>query len=244
MMNLTLTYDHRLVDGAYAGMCPARPARPARDLGRSRVLSPLEGRCLCGGVRFEVTEPYVMVSQCHCEYCKRIAGGYGTVSGRARTDAIRDPRGRGAPALVHALRAGRRRRSARSAARTSSAAAGPSPRWLQRAPRRVRARLRPQARGAHVRPLGRSLGDPPRRRPAAVRDPRHLGAGAWSGQSRQARTIASAACHGETSRCSCSTKNSNRPAAYDGRTAATERVSAPRRSNVEPADRDDRRMRS
>jgi len=49
----------------------------------------LQGSCLCGGVRFEVTEPFVAVSQCHCENCKRISGGYGTVSGRVRTDAIR-----------------------------------------------------------------------------------------------------------------------------------------------------------
>jgi len=52
-------------------------------------LSPLEGSCLCGGVRFDVTEPFLATSHCHCEYCKRIAGGYGTVSGRARTEAIR-----------------------------------------------------------------------------------------------------------------------------------------------------------
>ena len=52
-------------------------------------MSPLEGSCLCGGVRFDVTEPFLATSHCHCEYCKRIAGGYGTVSGRARTEAIR-----------------------------------------------------------------------------------------------------------------------------------------------------------
>ena len=51
-------------------------------------MSAIEGTCLCGGFRFEVTEPFSRVSQCHCEFCKRIAGGYGTVSGRARTDAI------------------------------------------------------------------------------------------------------------------------------------------------------------
>lgn len=49
----------------------------------------LRGSCLCGGVRFEVTEPFVSVSQCHCTSCKRISGGTGTVSGRARTEAIR-----------------------------------------------------------------------------------------------------------------------------------------------------------
>ena len=38
IMNLTLTYDHRLVDGALAGRLPARPARTAADLGRERLL--------------------------------------------------------------------------------------------------------------------------------------------------------------------------------------------------------------
>jgi hypothetical protein len=46
------------------------------------------GSCLCGGVRFEVTEPFLAVSACHCASCKRISGGTGTVSGRARTAAI------------------------------------------------------------------------------------------------------------------------------------------------------------
>lgn len=47
------------------------------------------GGCLCGGVRFEVTEPFLRVSQCHCTNCKKISGGTGTVSGRAHSDAIR-----------------------------------------------------------------------------------------------------------------------------------------------------------
>jgi hypothetical protein len=29
------------------------------------------------------------VTQCHCVWCKKISGGYGTVSGRARTESIR-----------------------------------------------------------------------------------------------------------------------------------------------------------
>ena len=49
----------------------------------------LLGSCLCGAVRFEVTEPFVRVSYCHCTNCKRISGGTGTVSGRARSSAIR-----------------------------------------------------------------------------------------------------------------------------------------------------------
>jgi hypothetical protein len=49
----------------------------------------MEGSCLCGAVRFEVTEPFITVSHCHCESCKRLAGGVGTTSGRSRTAAIR-----------------------------------------------------------------------------------------------------------------------------------------------------------
>ena len=52
-------------------------------------MTPLQGSCLCGGVRFEVTEPFTRTSACHCTFCKSISGGYGTVSGRAPTAAIR-----------------------------------------------------------------------------------------------------------------------------------------------------------
>jgi hypothetical protein len=52
-------------------------------------VEPLQCSCWCGGVRFEVTEPFIVVTQCHCVWCKKISGGYGTVSGRARTESIR-----------------------------------------------------------------------------------------------------------------------------------------------------------
>ena len=45
IMNLTLTYDHRLVDGALRRPLPPRPARAPADLGRERLLSPVDG-CL------------------------------------------------------------------------------------------------------------------------------------------------------------------------------------------------------
>lgn len=51
-------------------------------------MATLEGSCLCGGVRFSVTEPFQSVSQCHCTNCKKLAGGTGTVSGRVRSGAI------------------------------------------------------------------------------------------------------------------------------------------------------------
>jgi hypothetical protein len=52
-------------------------------------MAALTGSCLCGGVRFEVEQPFVRVSACHCESCKKISGGVGTSSGLARTEDIR-----------------------------------------------------------------------------------------------------------------------------------------------------------
>jgi hypothetical protein len=49
----------------------------------------LRGGCLCGAVRFEVTEPFERVSACHCTSCKKLSGGGGTVSGGVRSSAIR-----------------------------------------------------------------------------------------------------------------------------------------------------------
>ena len=34
----------------------------------------LTGGCLCGGVRFEVTEPLLFASYCHCTRCQRRSG--------------------------------------------------------------------------------------------------------------------------------------------------------------------------
>ena len=46
------------------------------------------GRCLCGGVTFELTEPFARVSQCHCTTCKAISGGVGTATGRVPTSSV------------------------------------------------------------------------------------------------------------------------------------------------------------
>jgi hypothetical protein len=47
------------------------------------------GHCLCGAVGFEVTEPFVTVTVCHCTTCKKLSGGAGTVNGRVPTAAVR-----------------------------------------------------------------------------------------------------------------------------------------------------------
>ena len=40
------------------------------------------GGCLCGGVRFEVTQPLVSAIYCHCTRCQRRSGSAASVSGR------------------------------------------------------------------------------------------------------------------------------------------------------------------
>jgi hypothetical protein len=54
----------------------------------------MQGSCWCGGVRFEISEPFISLSFCHCTSCKRISGGVGTASGRARTEWIDITQGR------------------------------------------------------------------------------------------------------------------------------------------------------
>ncbi len=52
-------------------------------------MATLRGSCLCGGVRFEVAQPFESVGACHCTSCKKISGGVGTASARVPVDAIR-----------------------------------------------------------------------------------------------------------------------------------------------------------
>ncbi len=54
----------------------------------------MQGSCWCGGVRFEVSEPFVALTFCHCTSCKRISGGVGTANGRTRTEWIDVKQGR------------------------------------------------------------------------------------------------------------------------------------------------------
>jgi hypothetical protein len=50
---------------------------------------PLTGSCLCGGVRFEVTEPFVSASYCHCTRCQRRTGTAASASARIAPGSLR-----------------------------------------------------------------------------------------------------------------------------------------------------------
>ena len=62
----------------------------------------LTGRCNCGAVRFELTEPLLGASYCHCKRCQRRtgSGGLGQRPGSAGFPA--DPLGRGPDARLEA----------------------------------------------------------------------------------------------------------------------------------------------
>jgi hypothetical protein len=51
--------------------------------------APLGGGCLCGGVRFEVSEPFVAAGICHCHHCQRRTGTAASPNGRVRRAGFR-----------------------------------------------------------------------------------------------------------------------------------------------------------
>ena len=50
---------------------------------------PLTGGCLCGGVRFEVSEPLRAAGYCHCTRCQRRTGTAASVQGRVERGSFR-----------------------------------------------------------------------------------------------------------------------------------------------------------
>ena len=49
----------------------------------------ISGGCLCGGVRFEVTQPFVRSSHCHCSRCRRHSGTFGLTMARVPREGFR-----------------------------------------------------------------------------------------------------------------------------------------------------------
>jgi len=42
----------------------------------------IQGSCLCGGVRFQVTLPFRIAVHCHCSRCRKHSGTFGLTQGR------------------------------------------------------------------------------------------------------------------------------------------------------------------
>ncbi len=58
------------------------PAPPSRE-------NPLEGGCLCGAIRFEITEPLLSAGYCHCTHCQRRTGTGSSANGRVPASGFR-----------------------------------------------------------------------------------------------------------------------------------------------------------
>jgi hypothetical protein len=50
---------------------------------------PLTGGCLCGSVRYEVSEPLVSATYCHCTRCQRRTGSAAAASARVAPGSLR-----------------------------------------------------------------------------------------------------------------------------------------------------------
>jgi hypothetical protein len=44
--------------------------------------APLQGGCLCGAVRFEISSPFLSAGYCHCTHCQRRTGTGSSANGR------------------------------------------------------------------------------------------------------------------------------------------------------------------
>ncbi|HEX6491359.1 MAG TPA: GFA family protein [Gaiellaceae bacterium] len=49
----------------------------------------IQGSCLCGGVRFEVTLPFRTALHCHCSRCRKHSGTFGLTQGRVPRERFR-----------------------------------------------------------------------------------------------------------------------------------------------------------
>lgn len=50
---------------------------------------PLQGGCLCGSVRFEITAPLISAGYCHCTHCQRRTGTGSSANGRVPREGFR-----------------------------------------------------------------------------------------------------------------------------------------------------------
>src|SRR6188472_4472242 len=59
------------------------------DVSTPSAANPLHGSCLCGGVQFEVTAPFIWANHCHCSRCRKHSGAFGGTQGRVPRDGFR-----------------------------------------------------------------------------------------------------------------------------------------------------------
>jgi hypothetical protein len=68
--------DYRVTIASEANSLPSRE-------------QPLQGGCLCGAVRFEITAPFLSAGYCHCTHCQRRTGTGSSANGRVPQEGFR-----------------------------------------------------------------------------------------------------------------------------------------------------------
>jgi hypothetical protein len=61
---------------------PDPPAAPSQS-------NPLQGGCLCGAVRYEISAPFSSAGYCHCTHCQRRTGTASSANGRVPREGFR-----------------------------------------------------------------------------------------------------------------------------------------------------------
>jgi len=51
--------------------------------------NPLQGGCLCGAIRFEITAPFAVAGYCHCTHCQRRTGTGSSANARVGREGFR-----------------------------------------------------------------------------------------------------------------------------------------------------------
>jgi len=65
-----------------SSIASAAPSPPSPE-------SPLQGGCLCGAVRYELTAPFLFAGYCHCTHCQRRTGTGSSANGRVPQHGFR-----------------------------------------------------------------------------------------------------------------------------------------------------------
>ena len=63
--------------------------KPMAPVERPSPQAPLQGGCLCGAVRFEITTPFSSAGYCHCTHCQRRSGTGSSVNARVAQSGFR-----------------------------------------------------------------------------------------------------------------------------------------------------------
>ena len=84
---LVRVYSVRLSSGS-----PVPEQRPLLDMTGARK-APVTGGCLCGEVRYRVTEPPLDTNFCHCRMCQKFSGAPVTVGSIYRDSAVQFTKG-------------------------------------------------------------------------------------------------------------------------------------------------------